>query len=165
MNSRQKGFTLIEVIVSLVIIGILSTLASAGIARIIQGYVFSKDNAETALKAQIVFTRLAKEFRSMDGVSAGTQTSLTYSYIQEGSSITGRTLSWAGAATDPLVLGGNILTDKVNDFEMSFHNDYSDPGDHTWNGTEKLISITLRLKGASDQISSFSTWIRPRNLP
>lgn len=154
-----------EVIVCLVIIGILGAVMSTGLARIIDGYLFSRDNADMALKGQVVLARMVKEFRSIDGVTAGTKTSLTYSYVKDGNSISNRILSWAGSTSSPLILGGNTLTEMVNDFELTYyHNDYNDPGDNTWDGTEKMIGITLKLTGASGQISLFSTRVKPRNL-
>jgi len=161
---RQKGFTLVEVIVALVIIGILAAFMSTGIARIIEGYFFTRDNTDTALEGQVALTRVVKEFRSIDGVDKGNKTSITYSYNRDGKSIPGRTLSWSGAASSPLLLGGNTLVNNVSDFKITYHTKFNDPGDNTWNGNEQLISITLKLKGASDQVSSFSTRIVPRNL-
>ena len=161
---RQNGFTLIEVIVSILIIGILTTFVGTGIARIIEGYHFSRDNADTAMKGQLAVSRMVKELRSIDGLTVGTKTSITYSYNRDGVSVAGRTLSWAGSATDPLLLGGNLLVDNVNDFELTYHTGYNDPGDNLWNGTEDMIGISLKLKGASDQVSSFSTRLMPRNL-
>jgi prepilin-type N-terminal cleavage/methylation domain-containing protein len=166
---RQKGFTLIEVILSIVIIGILAVFMSTGIARIIEGYLFSRDNADTALNAQVALTRVIKEFKSIHTVTTGTGTSITYDYYRydmnnpEGI-LANRTLSWAGSSA-PLMLGGNTLADNISDFEITYHSDHADSGDNTWNGTETLINITLKLIGASGQVSSFSTRVMPRNLP
>ena len=163
-QKNNHGFTLIEVIVSLVIIGILATITSIGVGKVFQGYLFTKDNANTTLKAQIALTRLMKEFNSIDGVTSGSQTSITYSYIKNGVSIPNRTISWSGTVNDPLMLGGNTLTEDVNDFELSYHEDYNDAGDNTWNGSEKIIGVTLKLTGAMEVVSSFSICITPRNL-
>ena len=58
---NEKAFTLIEVIVSLVLIGIMAAIAGMGLMRIAEGYVFAKQNAETAQKAQIAIARIVKE--------------------------------------------------------------------------------------------------------
>ncbi len=164
IRQNQYGFTLIEVIASLVIIGILATMTSVGISNIFKGYLFTKDNAETALRAQVALTRLMKELSSVEGVAGGSKTSLTYSFIKNGVSVPNRILSWSGTANDPLMLGENILTQDVRDFELSYHNSYNDAGDNTWDGTEKMIGITLRLNGAMGVVSPFSIRIVPRNL-
>jgi len=163
LKVRQKGFTLVEVIVSIVILGILGVFMSMGIARIIEGYMFTRDNADTALKGQIAFARMSKELRSIEQVNMGDITSLTYSYNRDGNSIANRTIAWAGSSS-PLLLGGNILTDEVKDFKITYYNSFDSAGDNNWMTTSKLIHIALTLQGASDEISSFSTWILPRNL-
>jgi prepilin-type N-terminal cleavage/methylation domain-containing protein len=168
--ARQKGFTLIEVIVSIVILGILAVFMTTGIAKIFEGYIFTRDNAETALTGQLALARIVKEFRSIDRVNTGIKTSIRYDYYRydinnpEGILVVNRTLSWAGTSTSPLVLGGNTLAENINDFEITYHNHYYHAGDNTWNGTEKIIGINLKLKGAGNQVSSFSTRITPRNL-
>lgn len=164
MKKKQCGFTLIEVIASLVIIGIMSTITSVGISKIFEGYLFTKDNAKTTLRAQVVLTRLMKEFSSIDAVASGSKTSLTYSYTKNGISIPNRTLSWSGTTGDPLILGDHTLTDDVNNFELSYYEKYDDSGNNIWDGSKKMIGITLEMRGAMDVNSSFSIRIVPRNL-
>ena len=160
----QKGFSLIEIIATLVILGILGVFVSTGITRVIKGYLFSKDNADTALKCQVAFARVLKEFRSIDAVQKGTKTSITYSYNRNGNSISGRSLYWAGSDGDPLLLKGRPLIDRVNSFKLTYYSGPDDKGNNSWNNkTDCLIGIVLKLKGASDHISTFSTRIMPRN--
>jgi prepilin-type N-terminal cleavage/methylation domain-containing protein len=59
--SNEKAFTLIEVIVSLVLLGILAVIAGMGLVQITQGYVFAQKNAETVQKAQVAVARIVKE--------------------------------------------------------------------------------------------------------
>jgi len=164
IKNNINGFTLIEMITSIVLIGILATFMSMGVGKIIEGYIFTKANADTTLRAQMALTRLMKEFSSIDQVSNGSKTSITYSYIRNGISIPSRTVSWSGTASAPLLLGGNILIENVNDFELSYHMSHSDGGDHNWGGAEKMIGITLKTTGASDVVSFFSIRVIPRNL-
>ena len=126
----KYGFTLIEVIAALIIIGILATIMSVGVGKIFQGYLLTKDNSETTMRAQLALSRVMKELSCIDGVSSGSKTSITYSYTRNGVSIPNRTLSWAGSATAPLQLGSSILTQDVNDFELTYHTSYSDGGDN-----------------------------------
>lgn len=164
MINNTDGFTLIEMIASLVLMGILATFMSVGVAKIIEGYLFTKDNAETTLKAQMALTRLMKEFSSIDGVTSGSKTSITYSYNKNGISIPNRTVSWSGSSNAPLLLGGNILAKNVNDFELKYYTSHQSSGDNNWSGPEKMIGITLKITGASDVVSSFSIRVVPRNL-
>jgi prepilin-type N-terminal cleavage/methylation domain-containing protein len=194
VKKKARGFTLIEMIAAIALMGTLAALTSIGIARVFEGYVSTKDNADTSLNAQIALNRLMKEFSSIEAVTSGTQTSITYTYNKNGVSIPNRRVSWAGTATAPLLLGsnvwtvvyysvdgtvslsntgtaytslvsrGNVLVENVSDFALTYHTSYSDAGDNTWDGTEKMIGITLKLKGASNVVSAFSIRVVPRNL-
>ncbi len=163
-KDQYNGFTLIEIIASLVLIGTIATFATLGIAKVIEGYVFAKDTANVSLKAQAALTRLAKEFSHITTVQSGSDTELKYSIIKNGSATANRILSWSATPKDPLTLDGNILVDKVNDFSLTYQTSYSDSGDHTWNGGEKIISVSLKLTGADNIVSAFSIKIAPRNL-
>jgi len=163
-SKNQNGFTLIEIIVSLMIFGLIASFTVIGISNVMEGYIFTKDNSNTSLKTQIALTRLTKEFGSIDSVLSGSDTSITYTIIKNGSQTTNRTVTWSGTQNDPLTLDNNILIDNVNDFTLTYHTSYSDTGDSTWNGAEKIIGIRLDVSGASNIISSFSTRVAPRNL-
>lgn len=163
-NGAPKGFTLIEVIASILLLGIVVTFFSISAGKLIEGYIFTKDNVNTSLGAQVAMSRLMKELRSIDSVSSGSETYLTYSFVRNGASVSNRTISWGGTAGDPLLLGGTVLAENVSDFQISYHQSYSDSGDFTWDGTEKIIGLTLSLTGASDVASSFSSWVVLRNL-
>lgn len=65
MSSRkyccQQGFTLIEMIVVLILVGILAAGAGLGIVTAVRGYLFSKDSAEISEKAQLAIARINRE--------------------------------------------------------------------------------------------------------
>jgi prepilin-type N-terminal cleavage/methylation domain-containing protein len=114
---KRSGFTLIEVIMVIVIISIISVLAGMGLVQITNAYVFAKKNAVAAEQAQIALTRLAKEFSSIQSISAGAAaTSMTYTRAG-----TSHTLTWAGA-DQPIMFDGDILMDKVNSFSLIYYN-------------------------------------------
>jgi prepilin-type N-terminal cleavage/methylation domain-containing protein len=68
--SNETAFTLIEVIVSLVLIGVLAAVAGMGLVKITEGYVFAKQNSEAAQKAQIATARIVKELSAAEKASA-----------------------------------------------------------------------------------------------
>lgn len=163
-RDNAGGFTLIEMIVSIVLVGIMASFLIINVADLIEGYLFTRDNTNTSLGAQVALSRLTKELSAIDSVSSGSETSMTYSFVRDGASQSNRTVSWAGTAGDPLLLGGVILAENVNSFQINYCDAYSDAGDFTWSGTEKVIGITLDITGASDVVSSFSFRVVPRNL-
>ena len=50
----QKGFTLIEIVVTLVLVGILAALGGFGIVQAVKGYITVKENSAITQKAQTV---------------------------------------------------------------------------------------------------------------
>ena len=98
-----SGFTLLEIVVSLVLLGIIGALAGMGFASISQGFISAKRNAETVQKGQMAITRLLDEFGSIStqAVSATTQTSITYAFNGEN-----HTISWDGVNDSTLLLNG-----------------------------------------------------------
>ena len=110
------GFTLIELIMTIVIVSIIGVLAGMGLIQITNAYVFAKKNAVAAEQAQITLTRLTKEYSSIQSITAATAASITYTR-----SGTSHTLTWAGA-NQPIMFDGDILMDKVNSFSLIFYN-------------------------------------------
>ena len=112
--SNEKAFTLIEVIVSLVLIGILAAIAGMGLVKIAEGYVFAKQNAETVQKAQIAIARIVKELGAATTISTTslpTATSVTYTRpgpVNNTLTISGGLVQISG--TTPGILINNVVT-------------------------------------------------------
>lgn len=108
MNNRlsnEKAFTLIEVIVSMVLIAIIGVVAGMGLVKVAQGYVFVKLNAETVQKAQITMARMAKELTAATSISTTslpTATSITYSRPDAAGS--------ANLITNTITISGGLVT-------------------------------------------------------
>jgi prepilin-type N-terminal cleavage/methylation domain-containing protein len=83
---NQHGFTLIEVIVVLVVLGLLTAVGSFGLERAMDGYTLAQANAESTQKAQNALDRITIELANITyntglsryNVSAGTTNSITY---------------------------------------------------------------------------------------
>jgi prepilin-type N-terminal cleavage/methylation domain-containing protein len=72
MNSlkNKQGFTLIEIIVVLVILGIASIVLGNAIVYGIQGYVFARNADPLSQKAQLALARLNKELIASTSISS-----------------------------------------------------------------------------------------------
>lgn len=149
-----------EVILSIILIGMLSVFMTVGITRIFEGYMFSKTNADMALKGEVAFARLVKELRSASSVSIGNGLNITYDYTKDGTTVSNRTLSWSGTIGDPLLLDGNILVESANDFELSYYSSHTGPGHTPYSpANDILIGVVLELPTVSGDVVRFSTRI------
>ena len=67
---QQKGFTLVELIVTLVLVGIIGTFTTLFMYTGLNGYLKAKDTSEGALKAQIALDRISLELRDIIVIDA-----------------------------------------------------------------------------------------------
>ena len=157
---NNKGFTLIEVIVTLVIGAIIVAIAGTGIVSVTNGLLLTKQNAATTLKAQVALMRLEKEFHIITAVTSGTATSLNYT-SNRGGSLSSHTLSLSG---NNIQLDGDALIDNVTSFTLTYSNTYNGTFTSTWSSTNKVIDLSLTTSGYNTTPSTFTTRVRSANL-
>ncbi len=160
---NRRGFTLIEMILSLVLVGILAAVIGLGIVNAVQGFFFTKMNATTLQKGQNTLARLVKEFNNIVSVTSGSAKSITFTSVKA-ELLANHTISWSGNPNDPLLFDSDILADDVSDFQLTYYDSYNGTGDSNWSSSRKVIEITLKLKGANDAVSVFMNRVTPRNL-
>lgn len=152
MVKLQEGFTLIEIIVVLVLLGILGAMAGLGISTGVRGYLIAAENAAMSQKAQMAMSRLGREITECFNCDSDNSSfaSGSNTWIFE------NTLGARKVENDSgtLKLNDNILVDGVDDFDM-----VPDEPDNP-----DLIIITLRLSHqTSGSVQEFKTTILPRN--
>jgi prepilin-type N-terminal cleavage/methylation domain-containing protein len=154
MRKQEAGFTLIEIIVTLVLVGILSVFAGLFMTSFLSGYFTVKNNSETAMKAQMAMDRIGLELRDVSAVSVLTDNSLITYTNPLGA---GRTIKFVGSniiyLSTPL---DNILIDNVQAFQLSatYRNVYNIAADDM-----AFIDIGFTVAG----YPAFGTRIFPRN--
>lgn len=117
---HAKGFTLIELIVTIVLVGIIGTFTSLFLYTGIKGYLTARDTAVGALKAQIALDRLSLELRDINSIDLETfeaDTRIDYT----STTLPGdRKILYNGGVIS-LDVDGNVneLLDEVSDFKMS----------------------------------------------
>ncbi|MFH7320807.1 type II secretion system protein [Desulfurivibrio sp. D14AmB] len=146
---RKNGFTLIEVIAVLVLLGLLFAMAGGGIAAGARGYLLARENSVLSQKAQLALSRMAREFQDcFDCVGPEGAVALPFSYTNIRRDTPANVLAFSGGT---ITLDGNILVDQVADFNLS----YSAAGQ---------LEIALRLVHRSGEVPVlFSTSVLPRN--
>jgi prepilin-type N-terminal cleavage/methylation domain-containing protein len=108
MRKQEAGFTLIEMVVTLVLVGILTTY--------LNGYFMVKNNTDTAMKAQMAMDRISLELKDATAVSILTDNSLiTYT----NSLGAGRTIRFASPNIFLSTPADQILIDQVQGFTLS----------------------------------------------
>jgi prepilin-type N-terminal cleavage/methylation domain-containing protein len=165
MNNRDCGFTLIEIIVSLVLVGVIATVAGMGLVSAAKGYLFTKENAQMAQKANLAMLRISRELMELTDVSNATGTTIAYERVA-GLRKLGLDNGQIKIALDATPLAnGDVLIDGVNSFGLSYWS-----GTNPWTvamGVAQLSAIQMNLVLTRSDSGvgniSFSTTIIPRN--
>jgi len=157
---KQQGFSLIEMIVVLILVGVLAAMAGMGIVAVVEGYVFSRLNAATVQKGQIAIAKIVKEFNNISSVTAASSSSITFTAYRAGVAYT-HTITFTG---NTVTYDGDVVTDQVNSFDLGYYDTYNGTKAATWTATRKVIQITISLAGAGGFVSQFQERVTPRNL-
>jgi prepilin-type N-terminal cleavage/methylation domain-containing protein len=117
---QENGFTLVELIVTLVLVGIIGTFTTLFMYTGLNGYLRAKDTAEGALKAQIALDRLSLELRDINEIEALTANT-TLDYFSTTLPGDRQIIYNAVADTISLDVDGNVnlLLDDVQSFTMT----------------------------------------------
>lgn len=149
---KDAGFTLIEIIVTLILLGIMGTLAGMLIAKGAQGYITAKATNELSQKAQLALDRMILEFEDISAISAANNASICYTLtyydaVADSTTDVPRCLGLVGnqikivdGAVAPDAGTGSVLIDNVNAFQLNFYsiNDAFTGG--AWSGTWTLAA-------------------------
>lgn len=158
---KEAGFTLIEVVVTLIIAGILASIAGMGIVQGAKGYVFASENAAMTQKAELAMARMSLELRDISDVKEFADTPATITYIRNSSDHT------IAFGNDQVTIDSKVLVDKVVNFKLTYY--YKSDGDSQLTETDDpvnnmiaRIDIELILQHTDGEIT-FKTKINPRN--
>ncbi|GEM_PF-623292 len=175
-SKAAAGFTLIEIVVSMLLLAVLTSLLGMGIVAALNAYRVSLTNVKTAQKAQIAMGRLSRELRSMTDI-VKTDSSVPYlvytnvsgkramayanGVIKLYGNLAGNVTSLTPA---DISNGGNILIDDISSFSLDYRQ-----GAAAWdqkdirNLSAIICSFTLQRNDSTGLAETFRTTIHPRN--
>jgi len=171
LNSyRESGFTLIEVIVSLIIVGIMTAVAGMAIVTGIRGYVFARDNTVISQKARMAVARMGRELMELTDVTTADASRITYKRPDGGGVIT-QTI-YLDPIDDVIKISakddggdGDLLIDRVSSFTLTYCKEMGNwvaGADDIQSLDAVKIDLDLtRSDGGADV--AFSTTVIPRN--
>ena len=174
--NNESGFTLIEAVISLMIVGILAAFAGMAIVTGTKGYVQTRENSHLAQKAQMSMARIHRELMEITDIEAfddtGTEPWIKFRNPKGRQKLArrGDTLQLHSESNidDPT---GDLLVDQVAGFSLNFFQ-----GSNAWAVANKnsilpeeiqllsaiQISFDLVRKEANSTLN-FSTTVYPRN--
>ena len=164
---EDSGFTILEIILSLVILSIIVAVAGLGIVTGAKGYVFARQNAHSAQKAQMALARITREFQELYNITACSGSFVSFE-SGSGEFIIGLDDTTIRIATGSPLTNGDILIDGIeaNGFILTFYN-----GDETWNQGDEiglLTDISIQINMIRNDVIggslTFSTFVHPRNV-
>jgi prepilin-type N-terminal cleavage/methylation domain-containing protein len=152
---KQKGFTLLEIILAIVAMTIIAVAAGVGLVEITKGYIFSKKNAFIAQQGQIAVARLKKELSNIKSVT-GIPTATSITFVRSSDSSI-HTISWAGGSNPLLLDNSDTLVTPVTSFSLNFYHKFDDASASLYSSTTtSMIEMTLQLKGAENAVINFT---------
>ena len=181
-SKQPSGFTLIEIMVTLVIVGILATVAGTALLAGLNGYMSAKENDAMAQKSQLAMARLSRELTEFTTIPSPVGTNATANSIiverlsGTGASAVTRTIAIGldgqsvkikedSEGTTPDFRTGDVLIDGVNSLVFTYYR-----GANPWTpGSDDLrllsgirIALSLSRPDVGANIA-FSTTVHPRN--
>ena len=168
---KNKGFTLIEIIVSLIIVSIMATVAGLGVVQIAKTFVFAKDSMALAQQSQLAMTRLRISLQNLISISAAGDETITIkrrspdgTLIEEIFTLSGNTLQVKSSDYD----GYNnfyALADNVSSFSLSYINNL----DNAWSTSDRIndlarIGISMSLSASEATSMTFVDEVYPANI-
>jgi len=171
--NKESGFTLIEIIVSLVLVGMMAAIAGMGIVTGTRGYLLAKENSHMAQKAQLAMARIQRELMELTDIAARQSDPAFIIYDNTSGrhaiAIDGTTIKmFFNLGSTQTTLPGwdqsDILVDNVHNFNLFYYQ-----GSNPWGGVDINLLSAIRVDlvlGRSDgsgNTVTFSTTINPRN--
>jgi prepilin-type N-terminal cleavage/methylation domain-containing protein len=172
-TGSQAGFTLIEIIVSLILVGVLAAMGGLAIVQVIQGYMMTRENSAMTQKAQLAMSRITREIIEMINIpSDATATALPINNAGGNRTIGLNSGAVKMAFGTDTLANGDILIDNVSAFTLVYYSRNASSGAvvtaSTWPATNDITTLTtidvnLQISRAGGGVLAFANRVAPRN--
>ncbi|MFH2066197.1 MAG: type II secretion system protein [Pseudomonadota bacterium] len=176
---NENGFTLIEIIISLVMVGLMVSIVGILMVAGVKEYVFSKENVVISQKASMALKRLEKEIRGLTAIDAENSDDICVRYKLDAVSPYFRAIGIRGNAVELKTLPdadcdcsttGDILINQVSGFSLSYEDSSVSPSTVSSTPPVKLsdlseirVLFTLDLLLSEKGNKTFELYVNPRN--
>jgi prepilin-type N-terminal cleavage/methylation domain-containing protein len=158
---NEQGFTLIEIIVSLLLLGVVVAFISLSSVNMINSFLFARYNADTLLKGQIAMARIQKELNNVKTVSLSSTNANRITFTSYRDAVaSNHNIAWGGSGTN-LSFDGVVLTDKVGNFSLAYYDNYNGNANTTFSANSHIIEVNLVIKGWQNTTSAFNARVAP----
>ena len=160
-----SGFTLVEIVSVLLLVGILSAFGGMMMVTVTRGFVETLSRGEAAQKLQLAMARMIQEFTLLESVVGGSGTVLSLQSRNTGGGLSSHVFAWSGTSGDPLTLDGADLIDNVDSFQLRYV--YFDSGgvevmESSWTSSSRGIQAAVTLSEGGS--GTYTVRAFPRNL-
>ncbi len=157
-GSPQRGFILIELAATIVLVGIIGSFTVFFLYTGVQGYMRAKATSEGALRAQAAIMRIAKELRDLDSLNGNPVPNTSIAYT--GRTLPGlRQISYAGGVISMVVNDADYpLLKGVDSFSLSWQ-----PADLDNDGNDEIAWFEVGFTAGEIQ-KDFTTRVYPRRF-
>jgi len=162
---RDSGFTLLEVVVSLILLGIIALLGVTLLVQAANGFIFVTGAQAVVENAELAMLRLSKELIVTQKSSiTGTASSLTFASLHTGANAT----YTAFLSGSQLILQDNnnnnyVLANNITSLSFAYYPTYNGTSSTTWVSGSTIVYISITVAGPNSTSLTFSTRVAPRN--
>jgi len=161
---RQRGFTLIEIIAALILLGILAVTVFGFMGQAVRGFFIARDALAITQKAQIALNRMRIELTYLEKTPSptGTATSLSYTAIISGGT-ENNTIAY-DAGGNRITWNTATLIDDVGGLTFAYYDAPTSSPTSSYQSTTNLIGITLIMLDADGNTATFTTRVAPGKI-
>jgi prepilin-type N-terminal cleavage/methylation domain-containing protein len=168
-GGKEGGFTLIELILSMVILSIIAGAGSYGIIAVTEGFVSARDKAEMLVKAEVATLRLEKELQQVFVTSTtypinGSAGTLTFGTFRQAGTEVQRTISYTSPNLYYNDGANHFLLNGVTAFNFTY---YTDPATSTGavaSSATRIIRFDITITDSNGNAYTITKKVTSRNL-